>query len=80
MVAGTAVAAGELPKLKFTAGAFSEPAWAVKNGRGWKLNILFSMFVGNCPRAVLYSCTAALKLLRSTEILFSVPSSCAWRD
>jgi len=34
---GAAVAAGGaagLPKLKFTVGGFSAPAWASKNGRG----------------------------------------------
>src|SRR5256885_5797144 len=74
------VAAGlGLLKSNFTSGAFSAPAAAVKNGRGLKPNILFNMLVGNRSRAVLYSWTAVLKLFRSTEIRFSVPSSWAWR-
>ena len=32
---------------------------------------------GMCCSAVLYCCTALLKLFRSTEMRFSVPSSCA---
>src|SRR4051812_43348532 len=76
---GVAVGAGGVvPNVgKVTVGAFSAPAAAVKNGRGLKPNILFNMLVGNRSRAVLYSWTAALKLFRSTEIRFSVPSSCA---
>src|SRR5207237_5988405 len=71
-------AAGVLPNVgKFTVGAFSAPVVAVKNGRGLKPNILFNMFVWKRSSAVLYSCTAVLKLFRSTEIRFSVPSSCA---
>src|SRR5207248_6269305 len=76
-----AVAAGDagagLPKLKFTAGGFSAPAWASKNGRGWKPNIPANRFVGKVRTATLYSCTALLKFPRSTEIRFSVPSNCA---
>src|SRR5213595_3434344 len=72
-------AAGVLPNVgKFTLGAFSAPVVAVKNGRGLKPNILFNMLVGKRSSAVLYSCTAVLKLFRSTEMRFSVPSSWTW--
>ncbi len=75
---GAAEAAGAgVPKLKFTAGAFSAPGCAAKNGRGEKPNIPAIIFVGKRRTAVLKSCTVVLKLFRSTEILFSVPSSCA---
>ncbi len=53
---GEAVAAGEGagdPKLKFTVGAFSAPAWALKNGRGEKPNIPAIMLVGKRFTAVL---------------------------
>src|SRR5207302_10730318 len=76
--AGEAAGAGE-PKLKFTVGAFSAPCWAAKNGRGENPNIPAIMFVGKRRTATLYSCTTVLNLFRSTEIRFSVPSSCAWR-
>src|SRR5437870_11756654 len=76
VAAGEAGGAGE-PKLKFTVGAFSAPCWAAKNGRGANPNIPVIVLVGKRRTAVLKSCTAPLKLLRSTEIRFSVPSSCA---
>ena len=74
--AGDAAGAG-VPKLKFTAGGRSAPGCEAKNGRDENPNIPAIMFVGNRRTAVLKSCTAELKLFRSTEILFSVPSSCA---
>src|SRR5712692_11548809 len=75
---GVAVAAGAgAPKLKFTVGAFSAPCWAAKNGRDANPNIPAIVFVGKRRTAVLKSCTAPLKLFLSTEIRFSVPSSCA---
>src|SRR5436189_2281988 len=74
--AGEAAGAGE-PKLKFTVGAFSAPCCAAKKGRDENPNIPAIMFVGKRRTAVLKSWTAPLKLFRSTEIRFSVPSSCA---
>jgi hypothetical protein len=51
---GAAVAAGAgLPKLKFTAGGFSAPACASKNGRGWNPNMPANRFVGKVRTAVL---------------------------
>src|SRR5258708_29631403 len=76
LAAGEAAGAGE-PKLKFTVGAFSAPCWAAKNGRDANPNIPAIVFVGKRRTAVLKSCTAPLKLFLSTEIRFSVPSSCA---
>src|SRR5258708_620506 len=73
---GEAAGAGE-PKLNCTFGAFSAPGWAAKNGRGENPNIPAIMLVGKRRTAVLKSCTAPLKLFLSTEIRFSVPSSCA---
>ena len=40
-------------------------------------NMLATMLVGNLRNPVLYSFTASLKFLRSTEMRFSVPSNCA---
>src|SRR5438552_5430950 len=76
VAAGEAAGAGE-PKLKFTVGAFSAPCWAAKNGREENPNIPAIVLVGKRRTAVLKSCTAPLKLFLSTEIRFSVPSSCA---
>ena len=66
-----------MPKLQIHR---RRPFRACLRGEEWprlKPNILFNMFVGKLRNAMLYSCTAALKLSRSTEIRFSVPSSCA---
>src|SRR5258708_5792828 len=76
VVAGEAAGAGE-PKLKFTVGARSAPACALKNGRAENPNMPATVLVGKRRTAVLKSWTAPLKLFRSTEIRFSVPSSCA---
>src|SRR5262249_2149651 len=73
---GEAAGAGE-PKLKFTVGARSAPACAWKNGRCENPNIPAIKFVGKRRTATLNSCTPPLKLFRSTEIRFSVPSSWA---
>src|SRR4051794_12650520 len=78
VAAGTAGAgAGVVPKLKFTVGAFSAPACAPKNGFAEKPSIPAMRLVGKVFTATLKFCTAVLKLFRSTEIRFSVPSSCA---
>src|SRR5919201_3097143 len=74
--AGETAGGGE-PKLNCTAGGRSAPAVAVKKGRDEKPNMPAIMLVGKLRTAVLYVCTALLKLPRSTEMRFSVPSSCA---
>src|SRR6185503_11587892 len=70
--------AGEL-KLNCTGGGFSAPGCAAKNGFGGKPSMPAIKFVGKLRTATLYSCTVLLKLPRSTEIRFSVPSNCACR-
>src|SRR6266446_310690 len=77
---GAAVAAGAgAGELKFTDGGFSAPGCALKNSFVPKPNARAIKFVGKLLVATLYSCTALMKLPRSTEIRFSVPSNCACR-
>src|SRR5262249_37283114 len=73
------VAGAGVPKLNCTGGGFSAPGCAAKNGLGGKPSMPAIKFVGKPGTATLCFCTVWLKLPRSTEIRFSVPSNCACR-